>query len=98
DSAALILIPLMVLEITNSVAQMGLVTGVIGIGNLVSSLISGVIVDRVDRRKVMILCDLGRTVFYLLIPIIVWMTGTSIWPICIVAILTAYLTTFFFIT
>jgi len=88
----------MVLEITNSVAQMGLVTGVIGIGNLVSSLISGVIVDRVDRRKVMILCDLGRTVFYLLIPIIVWMTGTSIWPICIVAILTAYLTTFFFIT
>lgn len=98
DSAALIIIPLLVLEITNSVAQMGLVTGVIGAGNLVSSLVSGIIVDRMDRRKVMILCDMGRTIFYLLIPAVVWMTGSSIWPICLIAMLTAYLTTFFFIT
>jgi MFS family permease len=98
DSAALIIIPVIVLEITGSVAQMGLVTGVIGLGNLVSSLVSGVIVDRMDRRKVMILCDVGRAAFYLLIPIVVWMTGSSIWPICIIAMIAAYLTTFFFIT
>lgn len=98
DSAALIVIPLIVLELTNSVGRMGLVTGLIGIGNLLSSLVSGVIVDRMDRRKVMILCDLGRTVFYLLIPVVVWVAGANIWPICAIAMITAYLTTFFFIT
>ena len=98
DSAAIIVIPLLVLEITNSVAQMGIVSGAIGAGSLLSSLVSGVIVDRTDRRKVMILCDVGRAVLYLLIPAVVWAGGSSIWPICGIAMVAGYLTTFFFIT
>jgi MFS family permease len=97
DSAALIVIPLLVLEATGSVAQMGLVTAAIGAGNLVSSMVSGVVVDRVDRRKVMILSDLGRMLFYLAIPLIWWLHGPSLTAIYVVATMTAYLTTFFFI-
>jgi MFS family permease len=87
---------LLALEVTNSVGKMGLVSALIGVGNLISSLVSGVIVDRMDRRKVMILCDAGRALFYPLIPLM-WMTGSGIWLICVIAMITAYLTTFFFI-
>ncbi|PYP86363.1 MAG: hypothetical protein DMF61_13665 [Blastocatellia bacterium AA13] len=98
DSAALILIPLLVLETTGSVAKMGLVTALIGMGNLLSSLVSGVLVDRWDRRRVMVFCDIGRMVFYLLIPVAASLAGMNLWLICGIAMAAAYLTTFFFIT
>jgi MFS family permease len=97
DAAALIIIPLLVLEATGSVAQMGLVTAIIGVGNFVSSIASGVVVDRVDRRKVLIFSDFGRAAFYLVVPLVWWLSGPSMLAIYIIAMVTAYLTTFFFI-
>jgi MFS family permease len=98
DSAALILIPLLVLEATGSVAQMGLATAVMGVSNLISSIISGTLADRFDRRKIMISCDIARAMMYPLIPISWWLLGQSIWPLYIVAAIASYLTTFFMIT
>jgi MFS family permease len=98
DSAALILIPLLVLEATGSVAQMGLVTAVMGVSNLISSIISGTIADRFNRRKIMISCDIARAMLYPLIPACWWLSGQSIWPLYIVAAIASYLTTFFMIT
>ncbi|HVG22327.1 MAG TPA: MFS transporter [Blastocatellia bacterium] len=97
DAAALIIIPLLVFDATGSVIQMGLVTALIGVGNLISSIISGIFVDSMDRRKVLLLCDIGRTFFYLVLPVYWWLVGASMWPIYVIALITAYLTTFFVI-
>ncbi|HVG21888.1 MAG TPA: MFS transporter [Blastocatellia bacterium] len=97
DSVAMIMIPLLVFDATGSVAQMGFVTAAMGAGNLISSLLNGVLVDRMNRRNIMIICDVGRTVLYSLIPMSWWVFSPSVWLLYLVAIVTAYLTTFFFI-
>ncbi|MEQ1504127.1 MAG: MFS transporter, partial [Myxococcota bacterium] len=53
-------LPLLVLAITDSPAQAGFIASASLIPNLVFSLHSGALVDRWDRRRVMILCDLVR--------------------------------------
>ncbi|MBN3950376.1 MAG: MFS transporter [Nostoc sp. NMS7] len=98
DSFAMIVMPLLVLEATGSIAQMGLVTGTIGVGNLISGIVSGAIVDHMDRRWLMIFCDIGRAIFYALIPLSWWFLGANIGLIYVVAGITAYLTTTFLIT
>jgi predicted MFS family arabinose efflux permease len=59
QSSALAL-PLLVLALTHSAAQAGVVTAVQALPYLVLSLPAGALVDRWDRRAVMIRCDLLR--------------------------------------
>ncbi len=75
DAVALIAMPLLVLRVTGSVAQMGLVTATVGVGTIIAGIIAGPIADRVDRRRFMIGCDLGRMVVYAVIPIGWWLAG-----------------------
>ena len=84
DSFALLALPLLVFEATGSVVQMGLVTGTFGVGEIVSGLVSGVIVDRVDRRRLMILCDVLRLVLYGSIPLVWLLAGPQLWLIYVV--------------
>ncbi len=91
DGFAMLALPLLVFQATGSVAQMGLVTGVFGIGQMVSGLVSGVIVDRVDRRRLMILCDLLRLVLYGSIPVIWLLIGPQLWLIYVVVLFGAML-------
>jgi len=87
DSFALIALPLLVLEATGSVARMGLLTAVGGAASVLAGVFAGVVVDRVDRRKLLIVCDLVRMVLYGLIPLL-WLAGPRIWllyavlPLC----------------
>ncbi|MGW0941299.1 MFS transporter [Streptomyces sp. NPDC002623] len=87
DSFALIALPLLVLQVTGSLARMGLLTAVGGAASVVAALFAGGVVDRVDRRRLLIACDLVRMVLYGLIPL-VWMFGPRIWllytvlPLC----------------
>src|SRR5262249_3985880 len=53
--------PLLVLAMTGSYAQAGLVGGVQLVPYLLLCLPAGALVDRWDRRRVMVVCDLGRT-------------------------------------
>jgi MFS family permease len=98
DSFAMIAIPLLVLEVSGSVAQMGLVSGTIGISSLLAGIISGSLADRMDRRRLMIIFDIGRAFFYLLIPIGWSLLGPNMWLIYVVSAITSYLTTSFIIT
>lgn len=91
DSLALVIIPLLVLDVTGSVSQMGFVTATIGTGSLISTFFSGIIVDRVNRRKVMIFSDIGRTAVYSLIPIAWFLLSPSLLLIYAVAACTAFL-------
>jgi MFS family permease len=95
DSFAFIALPLLILQATGSVAQMGLVTGTFGISNLITNLISGVVVDRVDRRRLMIWSDIGRLVVNALIPLSWWFFGPQIWLIYVVTAVGASLGSFF---
>ncbi|MFJ9673865.1 MFS transporter [Streptomyces sp. NPDC101221] len=87
DSFALIALPLLVLEATGSIARMGLLTAAGGAAAVLAAVFAGTVVDRVDRRRLLIGCDLVRTALYGLIPL-VWLLGPQVWllyavlPLC----------------
>jgi MFS family permease len=70
DSFAYIAVPLLLLQATGSVAQMGLLTGLSGAAAVVTGVFAGVLADRFDRRKLLIWTDLARMVLYGLIPVL----------------------------
>ncbi len=95
DAFAFIALPLLVLEITGSVAKMGLVTAVSGVAQAAVGLSSGALMDRVDRRRTMIVCDISRAVLFMLIPL-GWMTvGPSMALVYVVTALGSALSTLF---
>ncbi len=61
--------PLLVLFLTGSAAQAGIAGGLRTLPYLVFSLPVGALIDRWDRKRVMILCDAGRVVALASIPI-----------------------------
>jgi MFS family permease len=83
DSFAYIAVPLLVLRATGSVAQMGLLTGVAGAASICAGIGAGVLVDRVDRRMLLICCDLARMALYGLVPL-VWAFGPQVWLLYLV--------------
>jgi MFS family permease len=83
DSFAYVAVPLLVLRATGSVAQMGLLTGVAGAASVAAGLGAGVLVDRVDRRVLLIGCDLARMVLYGVIPL-AWAFGPQVWLLYVV--------------
>ncbi|MFJ8189562.1 MFS transporter [Streptomyces sp. NPDC096094] len=83
DSFALIALPLLVLEATGSIARMGMLTAVGGAAAVLAAVFAGAVVDRVDRRKLLIGCDLVRMVVYGLVPV-VWLFGPQIWLLYVV--------------
>ncbi|MGW7541708.1 MFS transporter [Streptomyces sp. NPDC054770] len=83
DSFSLIALPLLVLQATGSVARMGLLTGVGGAAMVLAAVFAGVVVDRVDRRRLLIACDLVRMVLYGLVPL-VWLAGPQLWLLYVV--------------
>ncbi|MEO3875573.1 MFS transporter [Nonomuraea sp. B12E4] len=78
DSFALIAVPLLVLNVTGSVAQMGLLTGVSGAASVAAGIFAGVLADRFDRRRLLIACDVIRLVLFTAIPV-VWAFGEHVW-------------------
>ncbi|MEV2210121.1 MFS transporter [Streptomyces sp. NPDC050997] len=83
DSFALIALPLLVLQTTGSLARMGLLTAVGGSASVLAAVFAGTLVDRVDRRRLLILCDLVRMVLYGVIPL-VWLFGPRVWLLYVV--------------
>ena len=98
DTVALIAMPLLVLRVTGSVIQMGFVTGAFGIGQLLGGIVAGPVADRVDRRRFMIACDIGRTVVYAGIPAVWWIAGPQQWLLYAVSLLGAFLGMCFSVT
>ncbi|MFK8908484.1 MFS transporter [Streptomyces sp. YS-3] len=97
DSFALVALPLLVLHATGSVAQMGLLTGAAGVAAVGTGVFAGIVVDRLDRRKLLIACDLVRLVLYALIPL-AWAFGPQIWLLYVVLPLAEAVGMFFSVT
>jgi MFS family permease len=83
SSFSAIAVPLLVLHATGSVTQMGLLTGALGVATLVSGFFSGVIADRFDRRRLLIMCNAAQAGLLGVVPL-VWLFATPIWLLYLV--------------
>jgi predicted MFS family arabinose efflux permease len=87
DAFGFVAMPLLVLEVTSSVMEMGRVTAVSAAGQLVAATFSGYVVDRVNRRHLMIACDAVRMLLYGALPVAFALHPSSIAPVYGVAAL-----------
>jgi len=89
------IIPLLVLALTNSPAQAGLVGALQGVPYIVLSLPAGALVDRWNRKMVMIICDSGRAVNVLTVPVALAIGHLSMAQLYVVALVEGTLFVFF---
>src|SRR3984893_9127702 len=79
--------PLLVLAATHSPAQAGFVAALRALPATLFSLFAGVLVDRWDRKRVMLVCDIGRALSLASIPIAFALGHLTIWQLYITAFL-----------
>jgi MFS family permease len=78
--------PLLVLALTDSPAMAGLVAGALTFPMIFLGLPAGALVDRLDRRRVMIVCDTSRSIAIASIPV-AWLLGwLTSWQVLLVAL------------
>ncbi len=87
--------PLLVLALTNSPAQAGLIAAMRGLPYALLILPAGALVDRWNRKRVMILCDIGRAIALGSIPLALVLGRLTIAQIYIVSLVEGTLFTFF---
>ena len=73
--------PLLVLAISRSPAQAGFVAALRALPSVFLSLLAGVLVDRWDRKRVMLICDSGRALSLASIPIAYALGHLTIWQL-----------------
>ena len=73
DAVNVTALPLLVVLLTGSGTQMGIVGVLQTLPHLVLGLPAGALADRWDRRKVMLGCDLGRALLTALVPLSFWL-------------------------
>ncbi|MFD7626981.1 MFS transporter [Streptomyces sp. NPDC059851] len=93
-SISLLALPLLVLDATGSLVQMGVITVISGVTGIATGVFAGYVVDRTDRRRLMITCDLARAVLLGAVPA-VWLAGPRIWVLYLLAALVTALKTLF---
>lgn len=93
--ASAIVYPLLILALTGSPTAAGIAGALGAFPYLVFSLPVGALIDRWDRKRVMILCDLGRAVILASIPIAMLFHALTLWQIYLAALLEGCLFVFF---
>jgi MFS family permease len=83
DAVSLVALPLLVLDATGSVARMGLLTAAGTVGYLVAGAFGGVVVDRIDRRRLMIMTSILHALAYLAVPV-AWAVAPQVWLLFVV--------------
>ncbi|MFF3854323.1 MFS transporter [Micromonospora sp. NPDC002575] len=82
DSFSQLAVPLLVLDATGSVATAGLLTGASGAAAVVAGLFAGVVVDRFDRRALLVGADAARMLLFAVVPLVWWLApAPPIWPL-----------------
>lgn len=95
SQVSLLAFPLLVLFITHSPAQAGLVGALRSLPFALLCLPVGALVDRWDRKRIMVLCDIGRAIALGSIPLAFWLGYLGIIQLCLVALVEGTLMTFF---
>ena len=87
--------PLLVLALTHSPAQAGLIAAMRGLPYALLILPAGALVDRWNRKRMMILCDIGRAIALGSIPLALVLGRLTIAQIYVVSLVEGTLFTFF---
>jgi MFS family permease len=92
---SVIALPLLILSLTHSATQAGLVGALYSLPYFLLSLPAGALVDRWDRKRVMLLCDSGQALALGSIPLAFWMGHLRMVQLYLVALSSGALFTFF---
>ena len=95
DNVQYLALSLLVLALTGSPAQAGIVLGLSSIASIGFGLFAGALADRWDRKKIMIWCDAGELILVGTIPVALWLDKLAMPQIYIVATAASVLGTFF---
>ena len=82
-----IVYPLLILAITNSPTAAGIASALQTLPYLLISLPAGALIDRWDRKRVMILCDIGRGLLVTGVALAILFKALTIWQIYLTALL-----------
>jgi hypothetical protein len=69
DAFSAVGLQLLVIRETGSIVTLALLTSIWGVARLAASVLAGPVVDVIDRRKLMLVCDAGRAVLLLMMPL-----------------------------
>ena len=81
-----LVLPLLVLGLTGSPAQVGFIAATQTVPYVVLSLVAGALVDRWDRKWVMLICDAIRALAFASLPLAWWLGGLHIAQLYLVAL------------
>jgi MFS family permease len=95
DAVTFTALPLLVLALTGSGLMMGIVGALQAIPDLVFGMVAGALADRSDRRRMMLLADLGRAGLTALIPLSVILNGPTMAIVLVIAAPMSVLRTLF---
>jgi MFS family permease len=95
DAVTFTALPLLVLALTGSGLMMGIVGALQAVPDLVFGMVAGALADRTDRRRMMLLADLGRAGLTALIPLSVILDGPTLAVVLVVAAPMSVLRTLF---
>ncbi len=87
--------PLLILALTNSPAQAGFAGALRALPYVIFSLPAGALIDRWDRKRVMILCDTGRALSMASIPVALVLGHLTILQLYLVSLIEGTLFVFF---
>ncbi|MEU1722566.1 MFS transporter [Nonomuraea sp. NPDC005692] len=82
-----IAIPLLILAMSGSALEAGLASSVVAAGHMIANLPAGVIADRWDRRRTLLICQTGRALAMASVAAAVWLDAYSFPHILLVALL-----------
>ncbi|QBD77158.1 MFS transporter [Ktedonosporobacter rubrisoli] len=88
-------LPLLVLALTGSIVQAGIAISLSTIAVIVISPLAGALVDIWNRKTTMLICDAGRTLLTITIPLAFWFHTLNILQLYIIVTLTGILGTIF---
>ena len=95
SSASYVVYPLLILAITGSPAAAGIAAALGNLPYLLFSLPAGALIDRWDRKRVMINCDVGRALTVASIALALWLDVLTVWQLYIAAFIEGTFFVFF---
>lgn len=95
DQAQSLALPLVVLAVTGSATRAGVVLGLGTLSFLAFGLVAGALVDRFDRKALMVWCDAGRAVLTGAVAVALWCDALTMPQLYATAVVSGVLTTVF---
>jgi MFS family permease len=95
SSFTLFATPLLIFKLTRSPVNLGIATAANFVPYLLFGLVIGAWVDRLDRKRMMILVDLGRAAVIAVIPLLSFLDLLQVWQVYLIGFLSSTLTIFF---